>query len=57
MRTLTLGPGREGFASADAKMKELAAANAGTVRTIEVNPLLVMDEGEGVIALDAVIEA
>lgn len=37
-------------------LSRLAAANAGSVRTIEVNPLLVLDAGEGVLALDAVIE-
>jgi succinyl-CoA synthetase beta subunit len=37
-------------------LSRLAAANAATVRTIEVNPLLVLDAGEGVLALDAVIE-
>jgi acyl-CoA synthetase (NDP forming) len=37
-------------------ISRLAAANADTVRTIEVNPLLVLDAGEGVLALDAVIE-
>lgn len=37
-------------------LSHLAAANADTVRTIEVNPLLVLDEGQGAVALDAVIE-
>jgi len=45
------------LASAISALSRLAAANADTVRTIEVNPLLVLNEGEGVIALDAVIEA
>lgn len=44
------------LAKAIAGLSRLAAANAATVRTIEVNPLLVMDEGQGVQALDAVIE-
>lgn len=45
------------LAKAISAISRLAAANAGTVRTIEVNPLLVLDAGEGVLALDAVIEA
>ncbi|NBB52630.1 CoA-binding protein [Rhizobium sp. CRIBSB] len=45
------------LARAISALSRLAAANAGTVRTIEVNPLLVLDAGEGVLALDAVIEA
>lgn len=45
------------LARAVSGLSRLAAANASTVRTIEVNPLLVLDEGEGVMALDAVIEA
>ncbi|WP_394657695.1 acetate--CoA ligase family protein [uncultured Novosphingobium sp.] len=45
------------LAKAISALSRLAAANADTVRTIEVNPLLVLDEGEGVMALDAVIEA
>jgi acyl-CoA synthetase (NDP forming) len=45
------------LAKAISALSWLAAANADTVRTIEVNPLLVGREGMGVIALDAVIEA
>jgi acetate---CoA ligase (ADP-forming) len=45
------------LARAICALSQLAAANAGTVRTIEVNPLLVLDAGQGVLALDAVIEA
>jgi acyl-CoA synthetase (NDP forming) len=44
------------LARAVCALSRLAAANAKTVRTIEVNPLLVLDAGEGVLALDAVIE-
>jgi acyl-CoA synthetase (NDP forming) len=44
------------LARAVCALSRLAAANAKTVRTIEVNPLLVLDAGEGVVALDAVIE-
>ena len=39
-----------------AAISRLAAANAGHIRTIEVNPILVLPEGEGALALDAVIE-
>ena len=46
----------DALASAISALSRLAAANAGTVRTIEVNPLLVRDAGCGVLALDAVIE-
>jgi acyl-CoA synthetase (NDP forming) len=44
------------LARAVSALSRLAAANAGIVRTIEVNPLLVLNAGEGVLALDAVIE-
>ncbi len=44
------------LARAVCALSRLAAANATIVRTIEVNPLLVLDAGEGVLALDAVIE-
>ncbi len=37
-------------------VSRLAAANAGHVRTIEINPLRVLAVGKGVVALDAVIE-
>lgn len=45
------------LARAICALSQLAGANSGTVRTIEVNPLLVLDTGQGVLALDAVIEA
>jgi acyl-CoA synthetase (NDP forming) len=44
------------LARAISAISRLAAANSDTVATIEVNPLLVFDEGQGVCALDAVIE-
>jgi acyl-CoA synthetase (NDP forming) len=44
------------LAAAIAAISRLAAANAGHIRTIEVNPILVLPEGEGAVALDAVIE-
>lgn len=43
------------LAKAIVSISNLALANAETVDTIEVNPLLVLNEGEGVVALDAVI--
>ncbi len=45
------------LARAISALSQLAAANASVMRTIEVNPLLVLDQGQGVLALDAVIEA
>ena len=39
-----------------AAISELAAENADRLRTLEINPLLVMPHGEGAIVLDAVIE-
>lgn len=39
-----------------AGISQLAAANADRLKTLEVNPILVMPEGRGVVALDAVIE-
>jgi acyl-CoA synthetase (NDP forming) len=44
------------LARAVSALSRFAAANAGIVRTIEINPLLVLREGDGVLALDAVIE-
>lgn len=46
----------EALARAIAAVSELAAANADRVKTIEVNPLRVMAMGQGVVALDAVVE-
>lgn len=43
------------LADAIVHIAALAEANRDTVDTIEINPLLVFDEGKGVIALDAVI--
>jgi acetate---CoA ligase (ADP-forming) len=39
-----------------AGISHLAAANADRLVTFEVNPILVLPEGRGVVALDAVIE-
>ncbi|MEO9190903.1 MAG: hypothetical protein ABI224_13035 [Acetobacteraceae bacterium] len=47
----------EALAGAIAAISYVAAANAGHVRTIEVNPILVLQEGHGALALDAAIEA
>jgi acyl-CoA synthetase (NDP forming) len=45
----------EAVADAIVKITALACANANRIGTIEINPLLALDEGAGVIALDAVI--
>lgn len=45
----------EALADAIVRIAALAEANADTVGTIEINPLLALDEGAGVLALDAVI--
>jgi succinyl-CoA synthetase beta subunit len=37
-------------------VSRLAATNATAITTLEINPVLVMNEGEGILALDAVIE-
>jgi acyl-CoA synthetase (NDP forming) len=37
-------------------LSHLAIANADTITTLEINPLVVMGEGKGILALDAVIE-
>ncbi len=44
------------LAKAIVAVSRLAAANAENIKTIEINPLLVLNEGAGVVALDAVIE-
>ena len=46
----------DALASAIVGISRLAAANADSVKTIEINPLLVLDKGQGVVALDAVVE-
>lgn len=46
----------DALARAIVGISRLAAANANSVKTIEINPLLVLDAGDGVVALDAVIE-
>ncbi|GAA0317467.1 acetate--CoA ligase family protein [Sphingomonas oligophenolica] len=44
------------LAQAISSVSRLAAANADVIVTLEINPLRVMDEGKGILALDAVIE-
>ena len=44
-------------AQAIAALSRFAAAHAGTVSEIDINPLLVLPQGQGVIALDALIVA
>lgn len=46
----------EALARAIVSASEFAAANAGTLRTLEINPLRVLEAGRGVLALDAVVE-
>jgi len=47
----------EALAKAISTVSRLAWQNRDSVSTIEVNPVLVLDEGHGILALDAVIEA
>ena len=42
-------------ARAVAALSRFAVAHAGTVAQIDVNPLVVLDEGEGAYALDALL--
>jgi succinyl-CoA synthetase beta subunit len=44
------------LARAISRLSHLAATNAERLRTFEINPLMVMPKGRGVVALDAVIE-
>jgi acyl-CoA synthetase (NDP forming) len=46
----------DALARAIVSVSELAAANADTLRTIEINPLRVLEAGQGLLALDAVVE-
>ncbi len=46
----------DGLTAAIAALSELAAANAEAIQTLEINPLRVMAAGQGVLALDAVVE-
>jgi acyl-CoA synthetase (NDP forming) len=39
-----------------AALSQLAVFNADTITTLEINPLVVMGEGKGILALDAVID-
>ncbi|MFG6532090.1 MULTISPECIES: acetate--CoA ligase family protein [unclassified Sulfitobacter] len=46
----------EALAQLLSNLSLFAAANAGTVQSIDLNPVLVLEDGKGVVALDAVIE-
>lgn len=46
----------DALAAAIASVSRLAAANADRLRSIEINPLVVLPRGKGVVALDAIIE-
>lgn len=47
----------DALARALAKLSEFAAAHAGDVKSVDINPLRVLAKGEGVVALDALIVA
>ena len=47
---------RDALAEAISCLSRFAAANADTVASIDINPLLVLARGQGAIALDALIE-
>jgi Acyl-CoA synthetase (NDP forming) len=44
------------LAQAISTVSQFAARNADVMSTLEINPLLVMAEGKGILALDAVVE-
>ncbi|MDO9435955.1 acetate--CoA ligase family protein [Hydrogenophaga sp.] len=46
----------QALATAIVSVSEFAVANADTLKTLEINPLRVLDVGCGVLALDAVVE-
>jgi acyl-CoA synthetase (NDP forming) len=46
---------REALAEALVQLGNFAATHAGSIKSVEINPLLVKAEGEGVIGLDALI--
>jgi len=46
----------EALAQLLSNLSLFAAANAGTVQSIDLNPVLVLEDGKGVVALDAVVE-
>jgi acetate---CoA ligase (ADP-forming) len=45
----------DALASMLAALSRFAAANAGTIESVDLNPVLVMPAGEGVVALDALL--
>ncbi|QIK42531.1 acetate--CoA ligase family protein [Pontivivens nitratireducens] len=46
----------EALAQLLSNLSLFAAANAGTLQSIDLNPVLVLEDGKGVVALDAVVE-
>ena len=46
---------KEALAEALVQLGDFAAMHAGSIKNVEINPLLVKAEGEGVIGLDALI--
>ena len=48
---------REALALALARLSRIAAANADTVESIDINPFVVLPEGQGAFAVDALIVA
>lgn len=46
----------EAFATAISALSELAWVNASTLKSLEVNPMVINTAGAGIVALDAVIE-
>ena len=45
----------DALASMLSALSRFAAANADTIESVDLNPVLVMPEGEGVLALDALL--
>jgi len=45
----------DALAEALVRLSRFAAANAGRFQSIEINPLLVRPEGQGVLGLDALV--
>jgi hypothetical protein len=46
---------REALAEALVQLGNFAVTHAGSIKSVEINPILVKAEGEGVIGLDALI--
>ena len=45
----------DALASMLAALSRFAAANGGTIESVDLNPVLAMPEGQGVLALDALL--